>query len=49
VSPPWVSETLAKMKMDPAHGLPADAVAKAYVAAVEGDQRGETIDPARLA
>lgn len=45
VSPPWVSETLAAMKQDPAHGLPAAVVAKAYVAAVEGTARGETIRP----
>jgi NAD(P)-dependent dehydrogenase (short-subunit alcohol dehydrogenase family) len=45
VSPPWVSETLAKMKMDPAHGMPAATVAKAYVAALEGSARGETLRP----
>ncbi len=48
VSPPWVSETLAKMKMDPSGGLPAERVAKAYVAAVEGQMRGQTIDPAKV-
>jgi len=45
VAPPWVSETLAAMKMDPSNGLPAAVVAKAYVAAVEGTARGETIRP----
>lgn len=45
VAPPWVSETLAAMKMEPSNGLPAAVVAKAYVAAVEGTARGETIRP----
>jgi NAD(P)-dependent dehydrogenase (short-subunit alcohol dehydrogenase family) len=44
VSPPWISETLAAMRMDPAGGIPAAACAKAYVAAVEGNDRGKTID-----
>ncbi len=43
VSPPWVKETLEKLKMDPAAGLPAADVAKAYVAAVEGRQSGAVI------
>ncbi len=34
VSPPWVKETLVKLGMDPALGLSAADVAKAYVAAV---------------
>lgn len=45
VSPPWVSETLAAMGGDPKHGMPADTVAKAYVAAIEGAMKGETIRP----
>lgn len=48
VSPPWVRETLELMKMDPSWGLPAAAVAKAYVAAVTGRHQGETLDPARF-
>ena len=41
VSPPWVKETLVKLGMDPAPGLSAADVAKAYVAAVlEGSQQG---------
>jgi NAD(P)-dependent dehydrogenase (short-subunit alcohol dehydrogenase family) len=49
VSPPWVKETLAKLKMPDAPGsLPAATVARAYVAAVEGQHRGETLDPARF-
>jgi NAD(P)-dependent dehydrogenase (short-subunit alcohol dehydrogenase family) len=46
VSPPWVKETLRAMGMDPANGLPAAAVAKAYVRAVEGDENGVVIEPA---
>jgi len=45
VSPPWVSETLQAMGQDPKHGLPADTVAKAYVAAIEGSMKGETLRP----
>jgi len=46
VSPPWVTETLAAMKMPAVPGaLPAATVAKSYVAAVEGKQTGQTIHP----
>jgi NAD(P)-dependent dehydrogenase (short-subunit alcohol dehydrogenase family) len=45
VSPPWVSETLTEMGMDPAGGLPAATVAKAYVATLEGMQTGQVIEP----
>lgn len=44
VSPPWISETLAAMKMDPKNGIPAAVCARAYVAAVEGKDKGRTID-----
>ena len=43
VSPPWVSETLQSMGKDPAAGMPAQRVAAAYVAAVEGQQTGQVI------
>jgi NADP-dependent 3-hydroxy acid dehydrogenase YdfG len=46
VSPPWVSETLAAMGRDPAGGLPAAEVARAYVRSVEGSQTGAVLDPA---
>jgi NAD(P)-dependent dehydrogenase (short-subunit alcohol dehydrogenase family) len=49
VSPPWVKETLVALKMDPSQGLPAAAVARAYVAAVTGSSNGETLDPAAFA
>lgn len=44
VSPPWISETLVALKMDPKGGIPAAACAKAYLAAVEGKAQGTTID-----
>lgn len=49
VSPPWISETLRALKMDPSIGIPAAACAKAYVAVVEGAQRGEILDARRFA
>jgi NAD(P)-dependent dehydrogenase (short-subunit alcohol dehydrogenase family) len=45
VSPPWVAETLQALGRDPATGLSAAAVAKAYVASVEGKQTGAVLDP----
>jgi NAD(P)-dependent dehydrogenase (short-subunit alcohol dehydrogenase family) len=44
VSPPWIAETLAEMKMDPAQGQTAASCARAYVAAVEGAMTGQTLD-----
>lgn len=49
VSPPWISETLVALKMDPSQGIPAAACARAYVAAVEGKQNGQTLDARQLA
>lgn len=46
VSPPWVKETLRALGMDPANGLSAATVAKAYVRAVEGNDNGAVIEPA---
>jgi NAD(P)-dependent dehydrogenase (short-subunit alcohol dehydrogenase family) len=48
VSPPWVTETLIAYKMDPAHGIPAAEVAKAYLKSVEGDSTGQTIDARKI-
>lgn len=45
VSPPWVDETLRKLGMDPAGGMAAAAVARAYVESVEGSRTGQTIEP----
>lgn len=45
VSPPWVTETLVKLGMDPAPGMPAARVARAYVEAVTGEETGKVIEP----
>ena len=45
VSPPWVSETLVALKMDPSQGLPAATVARAYVRSVNGTETGAVIEP----
>ncbi|HEV3052526.1 MAG TPA: short chain dehydrogenase [Longimicrobium sp.] len=44
VSPPWVSETLQAMGMDPGGGMPAAEVARAYVDAVRGTHNGQVLD-----
>jgi NAD(P)-dependent dehydrogenase (short-subunit alcohol dehydrogenase family) len=46
VSPPWVSETLRALKMDPSQGLPAAVVARSYVQSVTGTATGSTLEPA---
>jgi NAD(P)-dependent dehydrogenase (short-subunit alcohol dehydrogenase family) len=48
VSPPWVTETLIAYKMDPANGLPAAEVAKAYVRSVEGGATGLIMDARKV-
>ena len=45
VSPPWVTETLRALGMDPSGGLPAAKVARAYVASVEGTLTGQVLEP----
>lgn len=45
VSPPWVTETLIARGMDPSIGIPAEQVARAYLASVEGTMTGQTLDP----
>ncbi len=44
VSPAFIKETMEMMGMDPTPGISAADTAKAYVAAVKGDQNGETLD-----
>lgn len=44
VSPPWVSETLKALGMDPTQGKTAVQVAQAYVKSVEGQQSGDVIE-----
>jgi NAD(P)-dependent dehydrogenase (short-subunit alcohol dehydrogenase family) len=45
VSPPWVSETLHALRMDPSQGLPAAVVARSYVQSVTGTGTGLTLQP----
>jgi len=45
VSPPWLTETLQALKMEISHGLPAAAVARAYVRSVTGTDTGSTLQP----
>jgi NAD(P)-dependent dehydrogenase (short-subunit alcohol dehydrogenase family) len=44
VSPPWVTETLKALNMNPSLGKPAVEVAKGYVKSIEGQQSGEVIE-----
>jgi NAD(P)-dependent dehydrogenase (short-subunit alcohol dehydrogenase family) len=48
VSPPWVSETLAQMGQDPAGGLPAAVVARAYLSSLTEEVNGTVIDARRF-
>jgi NAD(P)-dependent dehydrogenase (short-subunit alcohol dehydrogenase family) len=45
VSPPWVSETLQALKMDPSQGLPAAVVARSYLRSVTGADTGSVLEP----
>lgn len=45
VSPPWVSETLQALKMDPSQGLSAAIVARAYARSVTGTDTGSVLEP----
>lgn len=47
ICPGWVRETLEKLGMDPAEGVPAETVAQAYAQVVEGTARGQVIVPGR--
>lgn len=44
VSPNWVVDTLKAFDMDPSIGTPAEAVAHAYVRALEGTMTGEVLE-----
>ncbi|UFS71214.1 short chain dehydrogenase [Geomonas sp. RF6] len=44
VSPPWVKETLEALGMDSSLGMPAERVALAYRASLEGQMSGKVID-----
>jgi NAD(P)-dependent dehydrogenase (short-subunit alcohol dehydrogenase family) len=45
VSPPWVTETLIALNMNPSNGLPASTVARSYVRSVNGSDSGRVIEP----
>ena len=45
VSPPWVTDTLRALGRDPSGGLAPEAVARAYVDAVEGRANGAVLEP----
>ncbi len=45
VSPPWVTDTLRALGMDPSQGKTPEAVARAYVEAVEGRATGAVLEP----
>jgi len=44
VSPPWVTETLVALKMDPSKGKPAAEVALAYLRSIEGSDTGQVLE-----
>ncbi|WP_432473629.1 short chain dehydrogenase [Amphritea sp. HPY] len=44
VAPAFVKETMELMGMDSSYGISAADTAKAYIAALEGDQHGATLD-----
>ncbi len=48
VSPPWVSETLARMGQDPSAGLPAAVVARAYLSSLTDEVNGTVLDARRF-
>jgi len=45
VSPPWVKETLEALGMDSSNGMPAERVAQAYRASIDGTRSGTVINP----
>jgi hypothetical protein len=44
VSPPWVTEALKALNMDPNLGKPAAEVAKTYVKSIDGQQSGQVTE-----
>jgi len=44
ITPVWVAETLKALGRDPAGGMPATQVARAYLASVTGAMRGMVLD-----
>ena len=48
ISPPWVTETLQSLGMDPSQGLPAASVARYYVESIEGTQTGVILEASEM-
>lgn len=46
VSPPWITDTLRALGMDPSHGMTPEAAARLYVRSVTGKESGATIEQA---
>ena len=44
VTPPWATETLKALNMDPSAGKLAAEVAKGYVKSIEGQESGQVIE-----
>lgn len=44
VSPAFVKETMEMMGMDPTHGISAADTANAYIASIDGELNGQTLD-----
>jgi NAD(P)-dependent dehydrogenase (short-subunit alcohol dehydrogenase family) len=44
VSPPWITDTLKALGMDPSQGITPEAVARLYVQSVTGKQTGAVIE-----
>ncbi len=45
VSPPWITDSLRALGMDPSRGIPPEAAAKAYVRSVTGNETGAVLAP----
>ena len=44
VSPPWITDTLRALGMDPSHGMTPETAARLYVRSVTGKESGVTIE-----
>lgn len=44
VSPPWITDTLRALGMDPSGGMTPEAAARLYVRSVTGGESGATIE-----
>ena len=48
VSPPWITDTLRSLGMDPSQGISTEAVSNLYVQSLIGDQSGVVIEAKSL-